>query len=350
MLAAVLLPATATQAEAAEAFEFLRLPLAARTAALGGSGVAAADDWAGSQWNPAALGRIARGEAVFGGAKWLVESRHQALGAALPVGARGGVSLTLFSLDYGDVPAFDGAGQHMGDAQARDSLARLGYGQALTDRLWLGAAGAYAEEKLGDHRARTWAGDTGVIWSPRQWPGGSLGASVRNLGPGPKFDRERGELPRTYQAGASWQAFDGGLTINTDALWTDGESSLLTGVEYWARGAVAFRAGYDGRPAKDGAGVTAGLGFRAWDLVFDYAYTAYGDLGDAHHLTLSYRFGSVAQAHYERGMAAMRRGDYARAVLHFGRAIAADPSHRRALARLKEANARLQQELKPAIP
>jgi Tfp pilus assembly protein PilF len=78
----------------------------------------------------------------------------------------------------------------------------------------------------------------------------------------------------------------------------------------------------------------------------DYAYAAFRPLGGTHRLSLSWRFGSVAEAHYERGMGYLRRGDDARAVIEFARTVALDPSHKRALLRLREANERIQAEQK----
>lgn len=90
-----------------------------------------------------------------------------------------------------------------------------------------------------------------------------------------------------------------------------------------------------------------GFGFRAWDLQVDYGYVGFGALGETHHLGLTYRFGSVAEKHYERGLASLQQKDYAQAVIHFARAVSLDPNHRRALLSLREASGKLQEQEHP---
>jgi hypothetical protein len=147
------------------------------------------------------------------------------------------------------------------------------------------------------------------------------------------------------QAGANLRPFFEGLSVSVDSLLSEEKRvDVLAGVEYWAKGAVAFRLGYNGRQAREGSGATLGFGFRAWDVEIDYGYAGFGALGETHHVGVTYRFGSLAERHYDCGLASLQRKDYAQAVLDFAQAVSMDPNHRRAMARLREAGAKLKEQ------
>jgi Tfp pilus assembly protein PilF len=79
-------------------------------------------------------------------------------------------------------------------------------------------------------------------------------------------------------------------------------------------------------------------------VVLDYAFAPLGDLGNTHHVGIAWRVGNPAEAYYEKGMDYFRQEDYARAVVYFNRALAADPRHAKALLKLREANQHLQKK------
>lgn len=344
-----------SQAERADSFEFLRLPAGPRTAALGGAGVADASDLAGAQLNPAGLGRLWRDEVGFSGARWIDDVQYQTAGYGHPFVGGGALAANLIALNYGTIPSYSPGGGTEGSISAQDSAVRLGYGRNGGDRFWWGAQGVYAQETLAGEKASAVAMDGGIIWQPvRTGPlrTASFGAAFRNAGKGPRFDGNKTEsLPSTFQVGGTLRPFFEGLTVSVDGEQSGSAPiSLRTGIEYWARSAVAFRLGYNGREAREGNGVTLGFGFRAWDFEVDYGYSGFGALGESHHMGLVYRFGSLAEKFYERGLHSLQQQDYAQAVVYFARAVSIDPHHRRALEQLREANAKLQSELKPVRP
>ncbi|MBL8023277.1 MAG: PorV/PorQ family protein [Elusimicrobia bacterium] len=336
------------QAGRTDSFEFLRLPTGARTSALGGAGVAEATGLAGIQINPAGLGRIWRDEVSLSGARWIDDVDVQNLGFAHPFMAGGALAGGLTTLSYGDIPGYSPTGGSEGNVNARDTATRLGYGRNFGSRWAWGVQGTYAQEQLAGTSAHALVLDGGGLWSPaRQGPLKTLtfGAAFRHWGQNPKFQGKNESLPRSLQAGVNFRPFFEGLSVSVDGLFPAGQSpSLVAGVEYWARDAAAFRVGFNGREAREGSGVTLGLGFRAWDLDVDYGYVPLGALGEIHHLGITYRFGNMAEKHYARGVVSLQSKDYAQAVIHFARAISKNPDHRRALIGLRDANALLQKQ------
>jgi tetratricopeptide (TPR) repeat protein len=115
----------------------------------------------------------------------------------------------------------------------------------------------------------------------------------------------------------------------------------LAGIEFASGGAAFFRLGYDHGLESP---FTYGLGFRAGEVLLDYAFAPLGDLGNTHHVGIAWRVGNPAEAYYEKGMDYFRQEDYARAVVYFNRALAADPRHAKALLKLREANQHLQKK------
>ncbi|MBK8575925.1 MAG: hypothetical protein IPN90_09700 [Elusimicrobia bacterium] len=331
-------------AKKADTFEFLRLPSGARTSAMGGAGAAEAKGLAGAHINPAGLGRLWRDEISFTGARWIDDAHYQSVGMAHPFARGGAVAGSILSLDYGDISGYGPTGGAEGQVSARDAVVRLGYGRSAGDRLFWGLQGSYATETLADETDQGTAGDGGILWVPFRagW--------FRTLTVGGAF-HHWGKGPQNVQAGVNLRPFFEGMSLSVDGQKSPGEPiSILAGAEYWARGAVALRLGYNGRTAKEGSGVSMGFGFRAWDLDVDYAFIDFGSLGETHHVGLTYRFGSVAEQFYERGLVSLQRKDYAQAVVHFARAISLNPQHRRALARLHESNEFLQKQLHPRTP
>lgn len=335
-----------------DAFEFLTFPIGARTAALGGAGVADAQGVDGSVLNPAGVGRLSRDEVTVSGARWIDDVQFQSAGYAHPFFKGGALAGSVLSVDYGDIPAYNPTGTSQGNTQAKNTVARMGYGRSFFKRFSAGAQGAYGRETLSGETADAAALDGGVLWTParsgafRDW---SVGASVRNVGKGPSRNGSLENLPRLVQGGVTLRPFLEGASLSVDGQWRRGQSPvLLLGAEYWARGAVAVRAGYNGGESKEGTGVTLGFGFRAWDVGVDYAYVGHGDLGETHHMGLTFRFGSLAEKHYARGLENLQREDFAQAVVSFAETVRLDPRHRRALEKLRYANERLQKEISRA--
>jgi hypothetical protein len=202
-------------------------------------------------------------------------------------------------------------------------------------------------EKVAGVSASGFAADFGVMVRP--WGAGaarnpwfrrsSLGAAVRNLGQGLKFDSETAALPTEYVLGLGYsQPFSGDLlTTGVDLHQVTGEkTSVSFGAEYWLKGLLALRVGYRSTD-NTGAGLRAGAGFRLGKVTLDYAWSGLGEnLGAAHRLTLGFRFGEPTPApglsadvygdFVERGKRHMDLKLYDRAILDFNEALKINPA------------------------
>ena len=97
-----------------------------------------------------------------------------------------------------------------------------------------------------------------------------------------------GADPLTFKLGAASNLKN--LTLALDvAKPQDNEIYYCLGAEWWLRNVLALRAGY--KTNQDiGQGLTAGIGYKFGRICLDYAYVPYGDLGDAHRISLGIKF------------------------------------------------------------
>ncbi len=332
----------------ATSFDFLSLDVGPRQTAMGGSGAAVADDLFGSVQNPAALGRLWRQEVSLMHAVWLQDVNYQYLGYARPSEDYGTFASSFLNIDYGTIQGYDRGGAQTSSLGAFDRMLTLSYGREVIDNMWAGTNLKYLQEKLDNVSTSVPALDAGILYQPTfaGWPtGANLAFSAKNLGPAAKFESGRSPLPREYVFGASVRPYFEGLTIALDLTHSD--DSALTekiGAEYWIKDSVALRMGYN--TAYDlGTGLAFGFAVKVRDVQIDYAFSDYGRLDNAHHIGISYRFGSVAENYYRAGMEFLRAEDYAKAIVEFSKVLSLEPRHSRALLRIKEANEKLQNQL-----
>ena len=125
-----------------------------------------------------------------------------------------------------------------------------------------------------------------------------LGAALRNVGPGLKYDRERNDLPLRLALGAAFK-FSGGHSVATEIV--NGPRGAGTdagfGGEYRAIKNVFLRAGYSTQTAITGGsgfdavrGLSLGAGYRDGRWSLDYAVAPMGELGNVQRLSLATRF------------------------------------------------------------
>jgi len=188
------------------------------------------------------------------------------------------IAVGITQLDSGDIPLRSGTLRYISRALVGGAGARVG-------PVSLGVRGKLYALSAPD-TAKGWAVDpslllvtdiirVGVVWEnawsePIRYSDGHVEAWVSSL-----------------MAGAS-----ASLDLASDVRWTvvlagrrlfAGSPALLAGVELWV-GPIAVRAGYDGDS------VTFGLGVEFSSYALDWAYAEHGDLGDAHRVSLTFRF------------------------------------------------------------
>lgn len=293
-----LVAATALAAGSAPAVEpatgtgaFSRLPVTARSAALGGAAGAAETGAAAAMENPAALAMFGRPlEAAFDGGLIGFGRSAWFAGGALWATPELAVALTAFSVGFGDDIEFREANSlapdTLEDAQAAVYTAAVAV--PLLKPLDAGLSFRAIRHTMGAVYALGFSGDLGLIYRP--WPRIVIGFTARDL-PGTSVDWSTGGsdgFDRSY-------VLSGSVDLNPIRLvghWEDlgGEfGRIALGAEWDLSPRFIVRAGM-----ADGA-VAAGLGFRVprWhkrlDLVVDYAFAQapFDDLTFQHRFTLT---------------------------------------------------------------
>lgn len=278
---------------------FLKFPVGARPTALGGAFTGAANDANALSGNPAGLSQLNYRQVIINHHEWLLDSAYEYLGVVHPVpfGRLGTAGIGILYLNLGD---FEGryyrdaeagimAGQKAPDFTAKNLLVTLSYSwQMRTDTL-AGLRLGLFRERLEEETANGLTCDIGVLHRFNLIPGLIVGIEVKNMGPAIEFISQKGPLPFTVQAGASYRALGDDLLLTMDIVEPiDNDVGIHLGAEYRLFDTF-LRAGY--RKSDLGPGITGGLGFKLTENYrLDYAYAPFDDLGRAHSLSLLAKF------------------------------------------------------------
>ncbi len=275
----------------AAAFQFLKIDVSARAAALGGTTMLNSGTLSGLS-SPAALVSL-EGRSVTAGHTGYFGSVMQTCASwTAPVGgARYAVtvnSLHADGLEYrDDIPSSDPVDTFgywdiaLSAALAADlGPVDAGVGaKVMRERIWL-------SEGLG------WALDFSILAHPLPWL--DAGASLTNVGPAVSFETDRDfRLPMTWRAGARASlvlpvAGEASITVEAGKP-LDNRPSGGAGLEVRPFGWVALRTGL--RAGGDSHDFTAGAGLSAGGWRLDYAWIpGCMSLGDIHRLVLSTAF------------------------------------------------------------
>lgn len=307
-LAAVLAASPASAGEAGRtAAVFLKRPLGARAAAMGGAHAAVLDPGAEApQHNPGGLARVPRpalstsylngyGGVTHGHATYAHPTRLGVFGAGLLYFNAGDIDLNLS----------DGTRKRV--VSERDLAWTGSYALALPGGLSVGATYRYLRLDLAETvHAVSHQGDAGAQWrTPLK--GLSLGAALQYWGPDIVFEEAGDPPPKTFRYGAALRfpdvdatkvdpsvdlaAFD--MTVAADLVQTLYEdASPRAGVELGLTPSllsrVALRFGHVFK--RQAEGTTFGAGFKAGRYSFDYGYGDAKELKGLSSVTFSVEF------------------------------------------------------------
>jgi len=272
---------------------FLKIESGARAAALGGAYTAAGDDAASIFYNPAGVSLADRKGLEISHTEWLQGVRNENLVYVHPLGE----SYTIFGganvLLSGGMDKYDTSGVKTGSFNFQDGVFSFGLSAALGADWYNAYALKSFYEKTDKNKASAFAGDAGLLKIAGDW---RFGVSVANVGAELKLGPSAFDLPLIIRTGAARRLNDQ-LLVSLDALKA-GESPVAlcagieSGFEIEANELFFLRAGYkSGRSQYAGSGFTGGVGIKYPGWRVDYAFSPYGDLGDAHRITLSFNFG-----------------------------------------------------------
>jgi hypothetical protein len=277
---------------AAETAAFLNLGVGARYLAMGGAGTALSDDANSIYWNAGGLAAAKR-EFSISDMELQQSTRLDVAAFAQPTKygtfAVGGAYLSQSVIEGRDLN-----GRPTGSFTAADADLALAYGRKM-DLVDFGGTVKFVQSHIASAQATTFAIDFGAR---KQLGQIVLGAALRNLGPGLKFDNERNDLPMRLALGAAYK-FERGhaLTVEMTNAPRAGGTDVGFGGEFQAMKNVFLRGGYTTQTAITGGsgfdaarGLTLGVGFRADRWTIDYAAVPMGELGSTHRFTLCAKF------------------------------------------------------------
>ncbi|MFH1723551.1 MAG: PorV/PorQ family protein [Elusimicrobiota bacterium] len=314
-------PAALRAAPGTTAANFLKIGVAPRPVALGETFVGLADDVNALAYNPAGLAFLDRQEASFMHNRFFDGISQQWGAYAFPSARWGTFGVGFNVLQVDPFESYDEFDRPTGEVSASDMATLVGWAMEVGESraLALGASGKYIRQRLSGYRAGAGAIDLGALWRSGAGKGGldgewRLGAGLRNIGTNVKFIDESFPLPLSGHLGASYGAplphpfSEMRWIVAADAGFpNDRDPYFSGGLEFIPIKDMAIRVGY--RNNQDsGAGVSAGLGFRAlhrgfvgkwWpDFEIDYAFVDFGRLEQTHRFGMTFRFGPDKHGDY----------------------------------------------------
>jgi hypothetical protein len=317
--------------------DILSIPVGARAIGMGEAFTAVADDLSSLYWNPSGLALLSQPQASFMYSQLYEDLQYHKVAVGMPL-ENGGLGASLSYLSYGDIQATDTAGDPVGSVDAHTGVATLGGG--FLGQLWSAGFNLKGiQGTLADEKATGFATDLGaMLVYPKEVLDGTLrGAfTYRNLGSGLKYINQKDDFPSEWRVGlAALQMIRQKVNLSMDyGQQRDRPGSFYTGAEFWAIPSVALRAGYAGNHT-EGSGVRAGLGLKVKDFSFDYAYSAFGDLGMTHRYELTVRFGTIRPSltpemrrMQHQAKVAMAKGRYGEATMLFDSLIVMAPEYK----------------------
>ena len=288
----------------AQSGNILKLGAGSKAAALSEAFTAASDEPSMMFYNPAGLAPQKDSSLMVMHAIWFESVGYSVAAYNRPFGETGVFGLGVQMLNYGSIDSTNNNnGASDGTFSPRDIVASLAWGRELGGDFSVGAAAKYLSTRI-DNSASAFLGDAGLQY---RRSGLTAGLALQNVGTKLKFNKVSEAVSRQGRLGLAYDyltfTFYGDVNLPSDAdAWyaAGAEYRLVTAGKMRA----AFRAGYSTRSGEARNDKTfpfsfgLGLGVDAYDL--DYAFVPYGDLGQAHHITLNIRWGANSSASQEK--------------------------------------------------
>jgi len=306
--------------------QFMLIEPGARVAAMGNAGVSMYEGLQSAYYNPAAIGRVTRFQALFSHNAWVADITYDYVALAIPLGDWGTSYASVTALNSGDmdVRTVDhplGTGERF---NVSDVGLSLGFGRQVSQRFSAGAQVNLVDETIWHSTARTVTFNIGTLY--RVSEGGlRIGSSLSNFGtrgaydgrdlrfvydnvpgqngdnstlPGIRFT-DSFSVPVLFRVGLGlpWKiGREGRALFVADAFHpNDNSESVSLGAEYSLRDLLAVRAGYQGLFLTDSeVGLTLGAGLHgeldAYSYRVDYGWADQGRLGSSNRLTVGIGF------------------------------------------------------------
>ncbi len=280
------------------AMPILNVGVGARAAGMGDSFTAVADDVTAIFWNSAGLADLESSELTFAHNSWIQDSNSENIGYAHPLGRYGTIGGGFAYTGYGSFERRDEFGALLsGKTSSYDLGIVAAYGIGPFAGHCGGAAVKYYYQSIFGEGSSAIALDLGGITHLGSLL--SFGVNARNIGVLMTSSDMSFDLPMGLRVGAALHPTIGDnhkliFAIDTDARLENFDRFNL-GLEYSIARTAAVRCGYVVKRYDndlDGlSNLSLGLGGLYKGVKMDYAFSANGDLGAAHRISLTMRLG-----------------------------------------------------------
>lgn len=273
--------------------EFLKIEVGGRATAMAGAHTSVQGDLFALHYNPALIAHFQSPAIALQYTSWFDGIDQNYASAATRFGDLGVLAATINWVGYDDMrrtTVTSGlAGTTTGSFSASDYAASLTWARALSRQVDIGVTAKLIGTEIDQYSGTAFAADAGLRYAVQ--PNWNVGLSLVNLGTSLELDRSGSPLPFGLRGGTSLSLFDGSLLLSADVSGYRGSDIAVgIGAEYTWNRLLSLRLGYDSRNDDADEGLTAGVGFHYQGFDLDYAYTPFGDLGNAHRVSLAYAF------------------------------------------------------------
>lgn len=308
---AQLMPVLGDQRVGISTAQFLKIGVGGRATALGESFVAIANDASALYWNPAGLTQFNENQILFSHNNWVVDIYHDFLGVVYHLDQTNSFGVSLTSLSMDDMPVTTefapfGTGEFFSFS---DLAIAATYARRMTDKFSFGLTVRYIEETLDKLKMRGVMVDLGTMY----WTG--LGSSrfavaVSNfgndlapdgevvlVGKRKKSDWQSFSPPTMFRIGFAFEPYQNEQHKFTTAIQlnhpNDNAENVGLGLEYSFKelntnSTFYLRGGYkinvDEQNFSFGAGINVPISIA--DFTFDYSYSHFERLGNAHRFSI----------------------------------------------------------------
>jgi len=259
---------------------------------LGGAYSALASDAYAPTSNPGGLGFLESDQLAGQHLAYIGSVHYEFASFVHPLGKGRALGASIQYLGSGDIPGTDINGNPAPDFSAHYAAYSLAYGQSFGDKLSLGVTGKMINAKISDVGANAYAMDLGSMYQLTRDL--RLAAVLTNVGTKLTFIDQSDSLPLAFHMGAAY-ATKYHVNVTAEGIYREtGLASFHTGLEWSPMDMIALRLGYRTDTLKGlspVAGLTTGIGLKAWGYEFSYAWVPLGDLGDTQYFSLLLKFG-----------------------------------------------------------
>ena len=287
-------------------YDFLRLDISPRTAAVGGSFVAGTDDPNVIFYNPAGINFLENVPVSFSYLNHLLDINVTSLSIAKEFEGIGHFGVGVEYINYGDFRRRDAEGTELGEFGAGDMAFILGYGNKLDENFFYGINTKLIYSSIDNIASAAIAFDIGLqYYFPAQEF--NVGFSVLNLGTQlNSYYTLKEDLPIDIRFGFSKKFTRLPVKLYFNFFKLNEEQDKISdrlknfsfGGELNLSKVIRLRLGYDNEKRQELvigstaglSGISLGVGLNISSYMFDYAYSSLGLIGGWHRIGVTTSF------------------------------------------------------------